>query len=120
MVRGQWEHLARMPGLWPYSFSKDILGFLMITENHDLGLKSHPKDRFYCCIQSVTYMLFLCLSLFLKMANKLFRLSFFCDEITSYGSISLWNIQGLYYFTIILQETWCRGNDSTGCPSGYR
>ncbi len=27
MVRGQWENLARMPGLHPYSFSKDILGF---------------------------------------------------------------------------------------------
>ncbi len=32
------------PGLHPYSFSKDILGFLMTTESQDLGLKSHPKD----------------------------------------------------------------------------
>ncbi len=44
MVRGQWGYLARMPGLHPYSFSKDILGFLMITESQDLGLTSHPKD----------------------------------------------------------------------------
>ncbi len=29
MVRGQWANLARMPGLHPYSFSKDILGFVM-------------------------------------------------------------------------------------------
>ncbi len=44
MVRGQWASLARMPGLHPYSFSKDILGFLMTTESQDLGLTSHPKD----------------------------------------------------------------------------
>ncbi len=45
MFRGQWVNLARMPGLHPYSFSKDILGFLMTTESQDLGLTSHPKDR---------------------------------------------------------------------------
>ncbi len=33
MVRGQWENLARLLGLHPYSFSKDILGFLMTTES---------------------------------------------------------------------------------------
>ncbi len=44
MVRGQWGNFARMPGLHPYSFSKDILGFLMTTESQDLGLTSHPKD----------------------------------------------------------------------------
>ncbi len=44
MVRGQWANLARMPGLHPYSFSKDILRFLMTTERQDLGLKYHPKD----------------------------------------------------------------------------
>ncbi len=44
MVRGQWGNLPRMPGLHPYSFSKDILGFLMTTESQDLGLTSHPKD----------------------------------------------------------------------------
>ncbi len=44
MVRGQWGNLARMPGLHPYSFSKDILGFLMTTESQDLRLTSHPKD----------------------------------------------------------------------------
>ncbi len=44
MVRGQWGNLARMSGLHPYSYSKDILGFLMTTESQDLGLTSHPKD----------------------------------------------------------------------------
>ncbi len=44
MVRGQWENLARMPGLHPYSFSKDILGFLMTTESQDLSLTSLSKD----------------------------------------------------------------------------
>ncbi len=43
MVRGQWVNLARMPSHL-YSFSKDILGFLMTTESQDLGLTSHPKD----------------------------------------------------------------------------
>ncbi len=33
MVKGQWGSLARMPGLHPYSFSKDILGFLMTKES---------------------------------------------------------------------------------------
>ncbi len=28
-------------GLYPYSFSKDILGFLMTTESQDLGLTSY-------------------------------------------------------------------------------
>ncbi len=44
MVKGQWKTLARMLGLHPYSFSKDILGFLMTIESQDLGLRSHPKD----------------------------------------------------------------------------
>ncbi len=44
MVRGQWGNLARMPGSHLYSFSKDILGFLMTTESQELGLTSHPKD----------------------------------------------------------------------------
>ncbi len=44
MVRGQWGNLARMPGLHPYSFSKDILKFVITTESQDLGLTSHPKD----------------------------------------------------------------------------
>ncbi len=35
--------LARMPGLHPYSFSKDISSFLMTTESQDVGLTSHPK-----------------------------------------------------------------------------
>ncbi len=33
-------NLARMLGLYPYSFSKDILGFLMTSESQDLGLSS--------------------------------------------------------------------------------
>ncbi len=52
MVRGQWAGLARMPGLHPYSFSKDILGFLMTTESQDLGLTSHPKDGAFSSIVS--------------------------------------------------------------------
>ncbi len=44
MVSGQQANLARMQGLHLYSFSKDILGFLMTTESQDLGLTSHPKD----------------------------------------------------------------------------
>ncbi len=44
MDRGRWANLARMLGLHPYSFSKDILVFLMTTESQDLGLTSHPKD----------------------------------------------------------------------------
>ncbi len=39
-----WENLARMPGSHLYSFTKDILGFLMTTESEDLGLTSHTKD----------------------------------------------------------------------------
>ncbi len=56
MVRGQWSNLARMPGLHPYSFSKDILGFLMTTESQDLGLTSHPKDgAFYSIVSPSLY-----------------------------------------------------------------
>ncbi len=44
MFRGQLANLARMLGLHPYSFSKDILEFLMTTESQELGLMSHPKD----------------------------------------------------------------------------
>ncbi len=35
-----------------YSFSKDILGFLMTTESQDLGLTSHPKDGAFYSIVS--------------------------------------------------------------------
>ncbi len=56
MVRGQWAKLARMPGLHPYSFSKDILGFLMTTESQDLGLTSHLKDgAFYSIVSPSLY-----------------------------------------------------------------
>ncbi len=34
MDRGQLGNLAMMPGLQPYSFSKDILGFLRTTASH--------------------------------------------------------------------------------------
>ncbi len=44
MLRGQWGNLSRTLGLHLYSFSKDILGFLMTTESQDFGLTSHPKD----------------------------------------------------------------------------
>ncbi len=82
------------------------------------------------------FLLFLCLSLFLKwQTNSMDYLSFVMKSL----SISLWNIQGLKSSVfglksknpdfmreihdldvIILQETWCRGEESTGCPSGYR
>ncbi len=52
MVRGQWPNLACMLGLPPYSFLKDILGFLMATESQDLGLTSHPKDGAFYSIVS--------------------------------------------------------------------
>ncbi len=54
IVRGQWANLARMPGLHPYSFSKDILGFLMTTESQDIGLTSHPKDSAFYSIVSLS------------------------------------------------------------------
>jgi len=46
MDRVHWADLARMPGLHPYCFSKDILGFLMTTESQDLSLTSNPKDGY--------------------------------------------------------------------------
>ncbi len=54
MVRDQWANLARMPGLHPYFFSKDILVFLMTTESQDLGLTSHPKDGAFDSIVSLS------------------------------------------------------------------
>ncbi len=54
MVRSQWGSLARMPGLNPYSFSKDILGFLMTRESQDLSLTSHPKDSAFYSIVSLS------------------------------------------------------------------
>ncbi len=47
IVRRPWWSEANglvWPGLHPYSFSKDMLGFLMTTESQDLGLTPHPKD----------------------------------------------------------------------------
>ncbi len=52
MVRDQRANLARMPRSRLYSFSKDILGFLMTTESQDLGLTSHPKDGAFYSIVS--------------------------------------------------------------------
>ncbi len=49
MVRGQWANLARMPGLHPYSFLKDILGFLMTTESRELGFNVSSEGR--CFLQ---------------------------------------------------------------------
>ncbi len=46
MVRGQWGNLARVLGVNPYTFSKDILGFVTTSESQDLGLTSHPKDGY--------------------------------------------------------------------------
>ncbi len=50
MVRGKWANLARIPGLYPYSFSKYILGFLKTIESQDLSLMSHPKDSAFYSI----------------------------------------------------------------------
>ncbi len=91
---------------------------------------------YFTVAYSVMFLLFLCLSLFLKwQTNSIDYLSFVMKSL----SISLWNIQGLKSSVfglkrknpdfmreihdldvIILQETWCRGEESTGCPSGYR
>ncbi len=46
--RPRWANLVRMLGLHPYSFSKDILGFLITTESQNLGLTSHLKDGAFC------------------------------------------------------------------------
>ncbi len=56
MIRGQLGNLARMLGLHLYSFSKDILGFLMTTESQNLGFTSHPKDgAFYSIVSPSLY-----------------------------------------------------------------
>ncbi len=58
MVRGQWGNLARMPGLNPYSFLKDILGFLMTTESQDFSLTSHPKDGYVFSLEDdISYLI---------------------------------------------------------------
>ncbi len=56
MVRGQCGNLARMPGQHLYSFSNDILGFIMTTESQDLGLTSHTKDGAFYSILSLSYL----------------------------------------------------------------
>ncbi len=42
MVRGRWANFGQDAEFTPLLFSKDILGFLMTTE--ELGLTSHLKD----------------------------------------------------------------------------
>jgi len=37
MDKGQWANLDWLPGLNPYSFSKDIPGFLMTTDSQESG-----------------------------------------------------------------------------------
>ncbi len=53
MIRRPWWSEANGE-IWlgcPYSFLKDILGFLMTTESQDLCLTSHPKDgAFYSIV----------------------------------------------------------------------
>ncbi len=48
MVRSQWANLARMLGLHPYSFSKDILGFLMTTGS---GPRFNVSSEGWCFLQ---------------------------------------------------------------------
>ncbi len=48
MLRGQWVSLARMPGLHPYSFSKDILGFIMTRES---GPRLNVSSKGRCYLQ---------------------------------------------------------------------
>ncbi len=56
VYRDDLGNLARTPGLHPYSFSKDILGFLMTTVIQDLDLTSHPKDgAFYSIVSPSLY-----------------------------------------------------------------
>ncbi len=55
MIRRPWWSESNgeiWPGLHPYSFSKDILGFLMTTESQYLDLTSNPKDGAFCSIVS--------------------------------------------------------------------
>ncbi len=79
MVRGQWGNLSRMPGLLPYSFSKDILGFLMTTESQDLGLNlirrtgvykictQNPLNILYCSFRTlILHIPKLCAGSFIK------------------------------------------------------
>ncbi len=47
MVRGQRVNLARMPGLHPYFFSKDILEFLLTTESRPRFNVSSERRCFF-------------------------------------------------------------------------
>ncbi len=49
MVRGQWGYLVRMPGLHPYSFSKDILGFC--NDHRESGPRFNISSEGWCFLQ---------------------------------------------------------------------
>ncbi len=55
MVRGQWGNLARMPGLHPYSFSKDILGFNDHRESGPRFNISSKDGAFYSIVSPSLY-----------------------------------------------------------------
>ncbi len=42
--KGQWWGFGQDTGVIPLLFTRSTMGFLMTTENQDLGLTSHPKD----------------------------------------------------------------------------
>ncbi len=42
--KGQWREFYQDTGVTPLLFTRSVMGFLMTTESHDLGLTSHPKD----------------------------------------------------------------------------
>ncbi len=49
MVRGQWANLSRMPGLHPYSFLKDILGFFY--DHRESGPRFNVSSEGRCFVQ---------------------------------------------------------------------
>ncbi len=42
--KGQWREFGQDTGVTSLLFTRSAMGFLMTTENQELGLKSHPKD----------------------------------------------------------------------------
>ncbi len=56
LTRASGGNLAQTPGLYPYTFTMSVMGFLMTTESQDLGLTSHPKDgAFYSIVSPSLY-----------------------------------------------------------------
>ncbi len=55
LTRASGGNLASTPGLYPYSLREVAMEFLMTTESQDLGLTSHPKDRYYCLLDHQWY-----------------------------------------------------------------